>query len=163
MKNKNILPYIYKPSTYKNTALDKGLETPPPPVEYIWWPKNRNKNLFDGDKFFCPVCNQWKSGRSKFLANTFRDRENTNWLAQMIIEIKGTHFGYNYHKRIQGNEDMIPYCNRKALWILLKDVACVNFMKKNKITPDDIGKLRDMDDKLKKKSLEVLGVKLVWK
>jgi hypothetical protein len=133
-------------------------------AQQVIWCKPKNKNLFDEDKFWCPFCNTWKPGRSSFLAEHFKDRENTNWVAQVITEIKGTHFKYNYHKRIKQAPEMVGWCNCKALNMMLDDEICLLFIKKNKISVDDMVKAcREINPKLKSKVLKKLGGGLVWK
>jgi hypothetical protein len=128
------------------------------------WSKVKNPNLFNEDKFYCPICNEWKTGRSRFLMDLFKDKENSCYIAQLITEIKYHHFGYNWAKRIKLAPEMVGWCNCKALNIILDDENCLAFIKKQKISVDDCVKAcKDINPKLKEKVLRKLGGGLVWK
>jgi len=134
-----------------------------PPVQPYRWPLVKNTNLFKANTFYCPFCGKFVNGRSKFLSELFKNDENANYIAQLIAEYKRKHFGFNYIKRIKEFPERSNVYNRKALYEILNNKECVEFLKKNKILPRDVKKLQDLSEPLEKLAEKRLGVKLVWR
>jgi len=121
----------------------------------------KNNKLFNNDTFYCCLCGMWKP-RSAFLYEAYKKYENTNYITQMVTEVKHFHFGFNYKRAIQETPAELPNFNLRALTILLNNKECVTFLKENNIKPDDINRIKEITPDLKKLTLKLFGG-IVWK
>jgi hypothetical protein len=97
-----------------------------------------------------------------FLKEVYNKYENTNYITQMVTEIKHFHIGFNYKRAVLEEPNELNNFNLRALFVLLNIKECVDFLKQNNFKPDDFNRIPNITPEIKKLTLKLFG-NIVWK